>query len=90
MEDLLERIDRTLRHACYQTLIGVTRYYRAEEKSLLSEQLLHRPASLITCLGRSDSIDNLIAKAGEFPRACDAGIRVRMVSTMQAFTDGCR
>ena len=40
-------------------------YVPAEEESLISEQLLHRPASLIIIfLGRSDSIGNLIAKAG--------------------------
>ena len=75
LEDLLEGIDRTLRHAGYQTLIGVTHYYRAEEESLLSEQLLPRPANLIiTCLGRSDSIDNLL------PRLANS-----RVHAMQAF-----
>src|SRR6476620_11538949 len=40
--DLLEGVQRTLRHAGYQTLIGITHYDAAEEEQLLREQLLHR------------------------------------------------
>lgn len=45
--DLLEAVQRTLRPAGYQTLIGVTHYDRLQEEQLLREQLLHRPAGLI-------------------------------------------
>ncbi|MGH8805819.1 MAG: LacI family DNA-binding transcriptional regulator, partial [Polaromonas sp.] len=40
--DLLEAVQRTLRPAGYQTLIGVTHYDLSEEEHLLREQLLHR------------------------------------------------
>ena len=50
--DLLEAVQRTLRPAGYQTLIGVTHYDADEEEQLLREQLLHRPAGLlVTGLG---------------------------------------
>jgi LacI family gluconate utilization system Gnt-I transcriptional repressor len=45
--DLLGAVQRTLRPAGYQTLIGVTNYDRQEEEQLLREQLMHRPAGLI-------------------------------------------
>ena len=45
--DLLEAVQRELRPAGYQTLIGITHYDRQEEEQLLREQLLHRPAGLI-------------------------------------------
>src|SRR5258706_2364891 len=41
--DLLEAVQRTLRAAGYQTLIGVTHYDPGEEEQLLCEQPLHRP-----------------------------------------------
>jgi LacI family transcriptional regulator, gluconate utilization system Gnt-I transcriptional repressor len=44
--DLLEAVQRTLRQAGYQALIGVTHYDAGEEESLLREQLLQRPAGL--------------------------------------------
>ncbi len=45
--DLLEAVQRTLRPAGYQTLIGITHYSPDEEEQLLREQLLHRPAGLL-------------------------------------------
>lgn len=45
--DLLEAVQRTLRPAGYQTLIGITHYSADEEEQLLREQLLHRPAGLL-------------------------------------------
>ena len=63
--DLLEAIQRTLRHDGYQTLIGVTHYDPAEEEMLLREQLLHRPAGLlVTGLERNDATRLLIAQSG--------------------------
>jgi len=63
--DLLEAIQRTLRRAGYQTLIGVTHYDPAEEEMLLREQLLHRPAGLlVTGLERNDATRQLIAQSG--------------------------
>lgn len=63
--DLLEAIQRTLRKAGYQTLIGVTHYDVSEEETLLREQLLHRPAGLlVTGLERSDATRQLIAQSG--------------------------
>ena len=63
--DLLEAVQRTLRPAGYQTLIGITHYDALEEEQLLREQLLHRPAGmLVTGLERSDSTRALIAQSG--------------------------
>ncbi|MBI2748426.1 MAG: LacI family DNA-binding transcriptional regulator [Burkholderiales bacterium] len=63
--DLLEAVQRTLRQAGYQTLIGVTHYDPAEEETLLREQLLHRPAGLlVTGLERNDTTRSLIAQSG--------------------------
>jgi LacI family gluconate utilization system Gnt-I transcriptional repressor len=63
--DLLEAVQRTLRPAGYQTLIGVTHYDTAEEEQLLREQLLHRPAGLlVTGLERSETARQLIAGSG--------------------------
>lgn len=63
--DLMEAVQRTLRPAGYQTLIGVTHYDNAEEEMLLREQLLHRPAGLlVTGLERSDAARQLIAGSG--------------------------
>ena len=63
--DLLEGIQRTLRQAGYQTLIGVTHYDPGEEETLLREQLLHRPAGLlVTGLERNDATRTLIAQSG--------------------------
>lgn len=63
--DLLEAVQRTLRPAGYQTLIGVTHYDPAEEEQLLREQLQHRPAGLlVTGLDRPDSTRALITRSG--------------------------
>jgi LacI family gluconate utilization system Gnt-I transcriptional repressor len=63
--DLIEAVQRTLRPAGYQTLIGITHYDAAEEEQLLREQLLHRPAGLIvTGLERSEAARALIASSG--------------------------
>jgi LacI family gluconate utilization system Gnt-I transcriptional repressor len=63
--DLLEGVQRTLRPAGYQTLIGVTHYDPGEEEQLLREQLLHRPAGLlVTGLERSDTTRALIQSSG--------------------------
>ena len=63
--DLLEAVQRTLRPAGYQTLIGVTHYDASEEEHLLREQLLHRPAGLlVTGLERSDATKALMAQSG--------------------------
>ncbi len=63
--DLLEAIQRTLRQAGYQSLIGVTHYDFSEEETLLREQLLHRPAGLlVTGLERNEATRQLIAQSG--------------------------
>jgi len=63
--DVLEAVQRTLRPAGYQTLIGVTHYDAAEEEQLLREQLQHRPAGLmVTGLDRSEATRALIAGSG--------------------------
>lgn len=63
--DLLEAVQRTLRPAGYQTLIGITHYDHSEEEQLLREQLQHRPAGLlVTGLDRSDATRALIAGSG--------------------------
>lgn len=45
--DLIEAVQRTLRPAGYQTLVGLTHYDKSEEEQVLREQLLHRPAGLV-------------------------------------------
>lgn len=63
--DLLEAVQRVLRPAGYQTLIGITHYDRAEEEQLLREQLLHRPSGLIvTGLDHSEGTQRLIDDSG--------------------------
>jgi LacI family gluconate utilization system Gnt-I transcriptional repressor len=63
--DLLEGVQRTLRPAGYQTLIGVTHYDASEEEQLLREQLQHRPAGLlVTGLDRSEATRALIRGSG--------------------------
>ncbi len=63
--DLVEAVQRTLRPAGYQALIGVTHYDDSEEEHLLREQLLHRPAGLIvTGFSPSETIRRLIAQSG--------------------------
>jgi LacI family gluconate utilization system Gnt-I transcriptional repressor len=63
--DLLDGVQRTLRGAGFQTLVGITHYDVAEEELLLREQLQHRPAGLlVTGLDRSDATRALIAGSG--------------------------
>ena len=63
--DLLEAVQRTLRPAGYQTLIGVTHYDASEEEQLLREQLQHRPAGmLVTGLDRGAATRQLITQSG--------------------------
>lgn len=63
--DLLEAVQRTLRPAGYQMLMGVTHYDPSEEEHLLREQLLHRPAGLlVTGLERHEATRVLIAQSG--------------------------
>jgi len=63
--DVLESIQKTLRHAGYQTLIGITHYDTREEEQLLREQLQHRPAGiLVTGLDRSEAARTLIEQSG--------------------------
>ncbi len=63
--DLLEAVQRTLRPAGLQTLIGITHYDAQEEEQLLREQLQHRPAGLlVTGLEQSASARALIERSG--------------------------
>jgi LacI family gluconate utilization system Gnt-I transcriptional repressor len=63
--DVFEAVQRSLRPAGYQTLMGVTHYNLDEEELLLREQLLQRPAGLlVTGLERSDAARALIAQSG--------------------------
>jgi LacI family gluconate utilization system Gnt-I transcriptional repressor len=63
--DVIEAVQRTLRPAGYQALIGITHYDAAEEEQILREQLQHRPAGLlVTGLDRSDATRRLIAGSG--------------------------
>jgi LacI family transcriptional regulator, gluconate utilization system Gnt-I transcriptional repressor len=45
--ELLEAVQRDLRLAGFQTLIGITHYDASEEEQLLREQLVHRPAGML-------------------------------------------
>jgi LacI family gluconate utilization system Gnt-I transcriptional repressor len=63
--DLLEGVQRPLRQAGFQTLIGITHYDAGEEEQLLREQLLHRPAGLLlTGLDRSEPARALVRASG--------------------------
>ncbi|WPB59184.1 LacI family DNA-binding transcriptional regulator [Xylophilus sp. GOD-11R] len=63
--DLVENVQRTLRPAGFQTLIGITHYDPQEEEQLLREQLAHRPAGLlVTGFERSEATRQLIAASG--------------------------
>jgi LacI family transcriptional regulator, gluconate utilization system Gnt-I transcriptional repressor len=63
--DLLEAVQRTLRPAGYQTLIGITHYDRLEEEQLLREQLMQRPAGLIvTGFDQSPGARELLSSSG--------------------------
>lgn len=60
--EVIEAVQRTLRPAGYQALIGITHYDKHEEEQLLREQLLHRPAGLIvTGFDHSDATRALMA-----------------------------
>lgn len=62
--DVLEAVQRTLRPAGYQALIGITHYDKGEEEQLLREQLLHRPAGLlVTGFDHSPATQALIAQS---------------------------
>ncbi len=63
--DLLEAVQRTLRPAGFQALIGITHYDKLEEEQLLRELLLHRPAGLlVTGTDHSDATRALIERSG--------------------------
>jgi LacI family transcriptional regulator, gluconate utilization system Gnt-I transcriptional repressor len=63
--DVLEAIQRTLRPAGYQALIGITHYDPREEEQLLLEQLQHRPAGvLVTGVDQSAATRALLAHSG--------------------------
>jgi LacI family transcriptional regulator, gluconate utilization system Gnt-I transcriptional repressor len=63
--DLLEAVQRTLRPAGYQTLIGVSHYDVQEEEQLLREQLQHRPAGMIvTGVNQSAAARSMLERSG--------------------------
>ncbi len=63
--DVLEAVQRTLRPAGYQMLMGVTHYDANEEEYLLRELLQHRPAGLlVTGFERNDATRQLMANSG--------------------------
>lgn len=62
--DLLEAVQRTLRTAGFQMLMGVTHYDPAEEEVLLRELLQHRPAGLlVTGFERTATAKKLISQS---------------------------
>jgi LacI family gluconate utilization system Gnt-I transcriptional repressor len=63
--DVLEAVQRTLRPAGYQMLMGVTHYNADEEEYLLRELLQHRPAGLlVTGFERHDATRQMMAASG--------------------------
>lgn len=63
--DVLEAVQRTLRPAGYQMLMGVTHYDNNEEEYLLRELLQHRPAGLlVTGFERNQATRQMIANSG--------------------------
>ena len=63
--DVLEAVQRTLRPAGYQMLMGVTHYNADEEEYLLRELLQHRPAGLlVTGFERNDATRQMMAASG--------------------------
>lgn len=63
--DVIEAVQRTLRPAGYQALIGITHYDKGEEEQLLREQLMHRPAGLVvTGFDHSAATRELMAQSG--------------------------
>jgi len=63
--DLLEAVQRTLRPAGYQMLMGVTHYDAVEEENLLRELLQHRPAGLlVTGFERNEATRQMMQASG--------------------------
>lgn len=63
--DVLEAVQRSLRPAGYQMLMGVTHYDANEEENLLRELLQHRPAGLlVTGFERNEATRQLMATSG--------------------------
>jgi len=63
--DVLEAVQRSLRPAGYQVLMGVTHYDANEEEYLLRELLQHRPAGLlVTGFERNEATRALMAQSG--------------------------
>jgi LacI family gluconate utilization system Gnt-I transcriptional repressor len=63
--DVLEAVQRTLRAAGYQMLMGVTHYDPNEEEYLLRELLQHRPAGLlVTGFERNEATRQLMTNSG--------------------------
>jgi LacI family transcriptional regulator, gluconate utilization system Gnt-I transcriptional repressor len=63
--ELLEAVQKVLRPAGFQTMIGVTHYQPDEEEALLRSYLAHRPAGLlVTGFDRGPVARELIASSG--------------------------
>ncbi|MBT3066821.1 LacI family DNA-binding transcriptional regulator [Rhodoferax sp. U11-2br] len=63
--DVLEAVQRSLRPAGYQMLMGVTHYDANEEEHLLRELLQHRPAGLlVTGFERNEATRQMMATSG--------------------------
>lgn len=63
--DVIEAVQRTLRPAGYQMLMGVTHYNADEEEYLLRELLQHRPAGLlVTGFERNDATRQMMTASG--------------------------
>lgn len=63
--DLLDAAQRTLLHAGYQSMIGVTHYQPDEEEALLRTYLMNRPAGLlVTGFDRTDTARSLLQGSG--------------------------
>jgi len=63
--DVLEAVQRSLRPAGYQMLMGVTHYDANEEEYLLRELLQHRPAGLlVTGFERNEATRQLMTNSG--------------------------
>lgn len=65
--DVLEGIQRTLRPAGFQTLIGVTHYDAGEEEQLLREQLMHRPAGVLVTGFEHNAATRALIESSEVP-----------------------
>jgi LacI family gluconate utilization system Gnt-I transcriptional repressor len=63
--ELLEAVQKVLRPAGFQTMIGVTHYQPDEEEALLRSYLAHRPAGLlVTGFDRHPAARELILRSG--------------------------